>query len=37
VRSEPIETFWQEYLSTLPPDSSAHGEGYEAEAFGDSP
>jgi uncharacterized protein YhfF len=37
LRVDPIEAFWQEYLDTLPPDSPARGESYDAESFGDSP
>jgi uncharacterized protein YhfF len=32
-----VEAFWQEYLNTLPADSPARSEGYDAESFGDSP
>lgn len=32
-----IETYWQEYLETLPEDSPVREESYEAEGFGDSP
>ncbi|CAN5639879.1 hypothetical protein BH20ACT11_BH20ACT11_11940 [soil metagenome] len=37
MRVDPIEALWQEYLDTLPPDSPARGESYDAESFGDSP
>ncbi len=32
-----IEAYWQAYLETLPDDSPARNEGYEAWAFGDGP
>lgn len=32
-----IESYWQEFLATLSPDSPYHAEAYVAEAWGDSP
>jgi uncharacterized protein YhfF len=32
-----IETYWQRFLATQPPDSPYHGRTYVAEAFGDHP
>lgn len=32
-----IETYWNEFLATQPPDSPYHGKTYVAEAFGDHP
>ena len=32
-----VEAYWKTYLETLPADSPARDEGYEAEPFGDGP
>lgn len=37
MQDEHIEAFWQEYLTTLPPDSPVRAESYDAEYFGDTP
>ena len=37
MTEETIETYWQKFLSTLPPDSPYHSKSYVAEGWGDSP
>jgi uncharacterized protein YhfF len=37
VTDPKIETYWNEFLATQPPDSPYHGKTYVAEAFGDHP
>jgi uncharacterized protein YhfF len=34
---ETIKTYWENFLSTLPPDSPYHATSYVAEGWGDSP
>ena len=37
MTEEKIKAYWQEFLSTLPPDSPYHSKTYIAEGWGDSP
>jgi uncharacterized protein YhfF len=37
MNSETVETYWQEFLSTLPVDSPYRNKNYIAEGWGDSP
>jgi uncharacterized protein YhfF len=37
VDKERIEAYWQEFLATLPADSSYHDQSYDPDGFGDSP
>lgn len=37
MQTDKLEIFWQEFLSTLLPESPAHAATYTAEGFGDSP
>jgi uncharacterized protein YhfF len=37
VEDNRIETYWQRFLDTLPPDSPVRDERYVAESWGDSP
>lgn len=37
MTQESIQSYWQEFLSTLPSDSPYHSKGYVAEGWGDGP
>lgn len=37
MTSETIQSYWQKFLSTLPPESPYHAKTYIAEGWGDSP